>query len=149
RSLARGLHPVAPEPDGLMAALEGLATGASDMFKISCRFERSAPVLIDDYPLAAHLYRIAQEAVTNSIKHGRAQNINIRLSSTPERVNLTVKDDGVGFPKAKPRRMGMGLRIMNYRAGMIGGSLVFEDKESGGTDLVCTVPRTSVAEAAE
>jgi len=149
RVLARGLHPVAPEPDGLMAALEGLAASASSLFKVSCRFERRSPVRIGNADAATHLYRIAQEAVTNAIKHGRAKHIRIGLFSTPERVVLKVNDDGAGFPKAARRPVGMGLRIMNYRADVIGGTLGFQDMTGGGTEVSCVVPRTSALDAAE
>ena len=143
RSLARGLHPVVPEPGGLIAALEALAATATDLFKVSCRFERHSMTSIEPLSVTTHLYRIAQEAVTNSIRHGRARNISIGLSSTPERIVLKVNDDGVGFPREAPRREGMGLRIMHYRAGMIGGTVVVRSTIAGGTVVLCTVPRTA------
>jgi PAS domain S-box-containing protein len=143
RSLARGLHPVEPEPSGLMSALEDLAVMVTDLFKVSCEFECTQPVLIEDNTVATHLYRIAQEAVTNSLKHGRAQKIKIGLSGTPERIILAVDDDGVGFKKSVSRKKGLGLRIMKYRAGMIGGTLVIQKKTKGGTDMVCTVAKTN------
>src|SRR6185436_14466993 len=121
RSLARGLHPVAPETNGLMSALEDLAARDTDLFKASCHFECPQPVLIQDNNVATHLYRIAQEATTNAIKHGQAQRIEIRLSSAPGQITLTVSDDGVGLQAGARPQKGMGLRIMNHRAGMIGG----------------------------
>lgn len=139
RSLARGLHPVAPEANGLMSALEDMATRVSDLFKVSCQFACAQPVLIEDNTMATHLYRIAQEAVTNSFKHGKAQQIKIELSSTPKRIILAVNDDGVGFKRSERRSKGLGLRIMNHRAGMIGGNFVIQKKAGGGTVAVCTV----------
>src|SRR5207249_1473384 len=115
RALARGLHPIAPEPNGLMAALEDLAAGVSDLFKVSCRFRCPRPALMQDYYAATHLYRIAQEAVTNAIKHGRAHRIEILLSSTADRMVLTVRDDGEGVPsieKILRQQKGIGVRIM-------------------------------------
>ncbi len=139
RGLARGLHPVAPEANGLMSALEDLAARVTDQFKVSCRFECPRPVLIEDNNVATHLYRIAQEATTNAIKHGRAQRIEIRLSSVPERITLAVSDDGVGIKSGERRQKGMGLRIMNHRASMIGGTVVVQKQRGGGTEVVCTV----------
>lgn len=140
RSLARGLHPVAPEANGLMSALEDLATRVSDLFKVSCHFACAQPVLIEDNTVATHLYRIAQEAVNNSLKHGKAQQIIIGLSSTSERIILAVNDDGVGFKRSERRSKGLGLRIMNHRASMIGGNFAVQKKAGGGTVAVCNVP---------
>ena len=143
RSLARGLHPVAPEANGLMAALEDLAARVTDVFQVACHFECPHPVLIEDNGVGTHLYRIAQEAVSNSIKHGQAQRIKILLSSSPERIILAVSDNGAGF-KASPRqRKGLGLRIMNHRASMINGVLVVRRQAGSGTVVVCTVQRNS------
>ena len=142
RSLARGLHPVEPEPTGLMSALEELAANVTELFKVPCEFDCPRPVRVENDTVATHLYRITQEAVTNSLKHGRAQKIKIGLSATPERIILSVGDDGVGFKKSAGRKTGLGLRIMSYRAGMIGGTLVVQAKPKGGTEVVCTVEKT-------
>jgi PAS domain S-box-containing protein len=140
RSLARGLHPVAPEANGLMSALEDLAGRVTDLFKVSCHFECPQPVIIEDNTQATHLYRIAQEAVTNSLKHGKAQSIRIGLFSTPERITLAVDDDGSGFKPGERHSKGLGLRIMTHRAGMIGGNFSVQKRAGGGTTAVCTVP---------
>ena len=116
-----------------------MAARVTDQFKVSCRFECPRPVLIEDNNVATHLYRIAQEATTNAIKHGRAQRIEIRLSSVPERITLAVSDDGVGIKSGERRQKGMGLRIMNHRASMIGGTVVVQKQRGGGTEVVCTV----------
>jgi PAS domain S-box-containing protein len=141
RGLARGLHPVAPEAHGLMSALEELAERVTDLFKVVCHFECRQAVLIENNTVATHLYRIAQEAITNAIKHGRAQQIEIRLSSSFEVISLAVSDDGVGFEGGDNHQKGMGLRIMNHRAGMIGGTVIVQKKPDGGTEVVCTVRR--------
>jgi signal transduction histidine kinase len=139
RHLARGLHPVEPEPNGLMVALESLAARTKKMFQVRCHFNCRRPVLVKDNTVATHLFRIAQEAVTNAIKHGKPGRIEISLTETPGRINLAVKDDGLGMPARLPKKPGMGLRIMRYRAGMIGGSLVIQKEAGGGTTIVCTV----------
>ncbi|MDZ4403613.1 response regulator [Prosthecobacter sp.] len=146
RSLARGLHPVAMQAGGLVTALDELATRTSDMFRIDCRCQ--CPPAIDmDNTTATHLYRIAQEAVTNAVKHGRAKEIDIELSTNPHHTVLSVKDQGKGKGKGKglaepdPKHRGMGLRIMNYRADIIGGILDIQRHPSGiGTTVVCTIP---------
>jgi PAS domain S-box-containing protein len=144
RSLARGLQPVTSEPNGLMSALEEMTSQVSDLFKVSCRFDCPQPVLITDNAMATHLFRIAQEAVTNSIKHGRARKIKIGLSATSRRIVLTVGDNGAGLKKSVGRRKGLGLRIMRHRAEMMGGTLEVQRNDEGGADVICTVDKTNM-----
>jgi PAS domain S-box-containing protein len=139
RSLARGLHPVRPEPNGLMVALEELASRTENFRYYPCRFKCRRPVLIEDNDIATHLYRIAQEAVTNSIKHGKSTSIEIALTQVSNRVVVMVQDNGAGIQDKLPKKGGMGLRIMQYRTGMIGGSLVIQKRPQGGTAVVCSV----------
>jgi PAS domain S-box-containing protein len=145
RSLARGLHPVALKSGGLIAALADLADRTSEIYQVACRFDGPA----DEPPLtdtaATHLYRIAREAVTNAVNHGRAEKIDIALAVATSHTELRVADNGCGMPKPGPRRKGMGLRIMNYRADVIGASLAFTTSENGGTLVTCAVPVTSPA----
>lgn len=143
RSLARGLHPVALKSGGLMAALGDLAERTSEIFQMVCDFTgpASEPRLSDS--VATHLYRIAQEAVTNAVNHGKATLIRIELTAGPLGTVLSVADNGSGMPKLSPRRRGMGLRIMNYRADVIGGELAFLDSENGGTIVTCRVSTNS------
>jgi len=139
RTLAHGLSPVMLRAEGLMTALQELAINTEQSFRISCSFNCPAPVLIHDNAVATHLYRIAQEAVQNAIRHGKAKFIVINLLTRNDRIVLGVKDDGVGFPKKPHRHDGMGLRIMQYRAGMVGGSLVVQHEPDGGTSIVCSL----------
>jgi PAS domain S-box-containing protein len=139
RSLARGLYPVRPEANGLMVALEELAGRTRQLFKIACQLQCRKAVLIADNALATHLYRIAQEALNNALRHGQAQAIAIGLTSNPQRIVLTVRDDGIGFSSAPPKRKGMGIQIMQYRAAMVGGSLAIQKEDSRGVRVVCTV----------
>jgi len=149
RSLAQGLYPVAQEPHGLMSALEGLATNVAGLFNASCRFVCRQPVLIGDNVTATHLYRIAQEAVTNALKHGRARRIKIELSATPTRIMLLVRNDGDSFRITRGPQKGLGLRIMHHRAELIGGTLAFRRMGQRGTEMLCSVPRTSGLKDAE
>lgn len=140
RSLARGLSPVTLELEGLPSALYELAANTEKMFGLACRVECREPGPEYAAATATHLYRIAQEAVTNAIKHGKASAVEIRLEHSAERRELKVIDNGTGFPKVPPRKGGMGLRIMQYRAGMIGGLLSIEQNVTGGTVVRCSFP---------
>ena len=140
RGLARGLVPVDLKADGLMAALEGLAANVSDVFKIHCRFECSRPVLIHDNMTATHLYRIAQEATNNAMRHAHAHHVVVRLGEDDGQIVLKIDDDGPGLPENLDRMKGSGLRIMSYRARMIGGTLDVARGPQGGACVVCRLP---------
>jgi two-component system CheB/CheR fusion protein len=140
RALARGLSPVTLESEGLLSALRELAAGTENMFGVKCRLVCDPPGRVPDPVVATHLYRIAQEAVSNAIKHGQAGEVVIQLQTAGERASLSVRDNGVGFPKVIPKEKGMGLRIMQTRAGMIGGSLTIEKEPAGGATVLCSVP---------
>jgi len=140
RELARGLIPVMSGTHGLASGLKQLSGEIEDLFKICCRFECDEQVLVSDVNAATHLYHIAQEAVNNAIKHGKARHVIIRLASTQHGCTLSVTDDGMGIPDTLPSEAGMGLHIMRYRASMIGGTLRVSHGEPGGTVVVCTFP---------
>ena len=140
RDLARGLCPVELENNGLHAALLDLSATTEKVFDISCTVQCNSGVSISDNNTALHLYRIAQEAVNNAIKHGKAGRIVIALAHTNGTISLSIKDDGVGFPKSDSKTHGIGLRVMNYRAGMIGASLNIESQPVGGTTVTCQLP---------
>jgi PAS domain S-box-containing protein len=140
RELARGLLPVVSEAHGLTSALEHYAGEVSELFHVVCRLECLDPVSVDDETLADHLYRLAQEAVTNAIKHGRAKNIMIGLAVVKGGGVLTIRDNGCGFDVVPNRESGLGLRIMNYRAKMINGSLSVQSSQNGGTVVRCSFP---------
>lgn len=134
RLLARGLFPVELEANGLMSALEQLAVNVHTLFGVACEFHCATPVLVYDKDVAINLYRIAQEAVNNAIKHGRARHVGMVLAGDATRPWLEVRDDGTGFgQEEKDARQGMGLHIMEYRARMIGASLGIRRGEQGGT----------------
>ncbi len=141
RKLAKGLHPIEMEADGLMQALEEMAATSTELFKVSCHFECDSPVLIRDATVSGHLYRIAQESISNAVKHGKARNISVCLETVDEGISLRVKDDGIGLPDLPPKNAGMGLRIMAHRASMIGATFNVQRDESGGTAVSCMVPK--------
>jgi PAS domain S-box-containing protein len=139
RLLARGLSPVVLESEGLMSALQELADYTERMFRVGCHFVCPQPVLIHNHTTATHLYRIAQEAVSNAVRHGKAKRITISLQRTPEHMALQIQDDGVGLPLDSSRAKGMGLRIMQYRAAMVGGALTVQNRPQGGTSVLCAI----------
>jgi signal transduction histidine kinase len=98
-------------------------------------------VKFDDHAAATHLFRIAQEAVSNALKHGKAKNISISLTESANHLHLRVDDDGAGFPEKFSASTGMGLRIMQTRIGMVGGSLTIERQPAGGTSVIFAAPK--------
>src|ERR1700690_3444340 len=140
KSLAHGLLPVFSDAHGLMSALRRWAAEVEDLFHISCRLRLNGLVLINDPNMSTHLYRIAQEAVTNAIKHGKAKNIVIGLFAGNGYGTLSIENDGSTLNENSPEAAGMGLQIMNYRARMIGGSLKVESGEDRGVTIQCIFP---------
>jgi PAS domain S-box-containing protein len=141
RSLSRGLFPVQLEADGLSLALQQLAAGVCARVRVNCRVDCPQPVLVRDNTVATHLYRIAQEAVNNAVKHSRAGSILIQLKTNHNRIELKVSDDGIGIPISRNPTGGMGLHIMNYRAQAIGGTLIIERAPRHGTIVTCSAPQ--------
>jgi PAS domain S-box-containing protein len=139
RELARGLLPVVSEAHGLVFALEHYASEVSELFHVACHLECDDPIVVHDEALADHLHRLAQEAVTNAVKHGHAKSITIELAAVKGGGVLTIRDDGCGFDVVPRSESGLGLRIMSYRAKMIGGSLSVQSS-LGGTVVRCSFP---------
>jgi PAS domain S-box-containing protein len=144
RNMAHLLNPVLQEARGLMAALGGLAVSIHKQLEMDCRFRCPRPVLIHDGSVAEHVYRIAQEAVNNALKHAHARRIVIRLSVSKSSARLTVKDDGRGLSLSHHHHHGMGLHLMRHRAQTIGGSLEVRREGRGGTCVDCVFPLHSV-----
>lgn len=140
RRMARGLSPIREEPEGLMEALRELAGQTSELSGIRCRLECPKPVLVPDVALAGHLYRIAQEAVHNAVKHARPRVIHVSLRNNKGRLLLVIADDGHGIGPLSPHRKGLGLRIMQYRAGLVRGVLEVVPRYPRGTEISCAVP---------
>ncbi len=143
RELAHGLLPVVSDAQGLMSALRRWAVEVEDLFHISCRLQLDAPVLIHDSNMSTHLYRIAQEAVNNAIKHGQAKSITITLSAANGNGSLRIENDGASLPEASADPSGMGIQIMHYRAKMIGGSLKVETEKARVVVVSCVFPLTN------
>ncbi len=155
RSLARGLVPVDLEQDGLPAALARLCRQAETLFGVDCPLEVVGPAEEAARSLAeaTHLYRIAQESISNAVRHGRARRVAVTLAAGPEQIRLRVEDDGSGVadaitaggpdhpvPLGTDEHRGMGVRIMHYRARILGGTLEIRPGAEKGTVVTCTVP---------
>jgi len=142
RNLARGLSPVSAERGGLMAALRSLAARASERYGLHVEFKDAVtrPLHLND-AFATHLYRIAQEALTNVVRHSFASEVSICLETIGEELQLRIDDNGRGFAQASQDSVvGLGLKMMRYRAQMIGGDLVLETSAGGGASVRCTCP---------
>jgi PAS domain S-box-containing protein len=139
RSAVQGLVPVEVDASGFMVALEKLAAQTTAHCGIDCRIECPDPIQVDDNVLATHLFRIVQEAINNAVKHARARQIVVRPESQNGTLSVTVEDDGVGIAEDARHNGGMGLRIMQYRAGVIDAALDVHSTEKGGTAVVCVV----------
>jgi len=140
RTFARGLIPVEMGAEGLMDGFQELADNIRRQFKIDCEFECHHPVMLPDPAASLHLYRIAQEAVTNAIKHGRAKKVVISLVADPEAIYLKITDNGTGLPAKPGPGSGLGLRIMAHRAVMIGAAFKIESLAGGGVRVACQLP---------
>jgi two-component system CheB/CheR fusion protein len=138
RQVSHGLHPVRLDEEGLGLALRELAEHVAKTTTVSCAFDYPEVVPVADNNVATHLYRIAQEAVSNALKHGQARHILISLTQEEQMLELRVEDDGIGLglaPDTTPN--GIGLQIMQYRARMIGGMLDLGPRHAGGTMVTC------------
>lgn len=140
RVVLRGLVPVPVEVEGLMAALADLADRTRHDSGIDCTFDCPIPVDVADNLAAIHLYRIAQEAVHNAVKHARPRIIRIALEDRGGPV-LRVSDDGEGLRSPREGADGLGLRIMRNRAAILGARLAVEPASPAGTIVTCELPR--------
>jgi signal transduction histidine kinase len=138
RNLSRALHRVDIDSAGFIRALEDLVD--REIWRVPCRLEVKSSFHIGDDLAAAHLFRIAREAVINANKHAQAREIVIKLERVGKEMVLRVTDDGVGVSKERELRRGLGLHIMNYRAQLMGARLEIESAKRGGTCVSCYLP---------
>ena len=138
--LARGMSHIDLENKGLCDALRVLCSRVEKQSGVTCRFTESGETGVGNHTIALHLYRIAQEAINNAIKHGNPSQITVRLSSNPHHTSLTIEDDGIGLDHDGRNEAGMGINIMNHRAGIMGGILEIERVDNAVTKVSCLVP---------
>lgn len=153
RILSFGLIPVEVRSDGLMAALQQLADQVCDRADLNCVFNCPSAVPCNDAATATQLFRIAQEAVTNSVRHASPEMIRINLTETSDQIVLSINDDGCGFDTSlfgsvpgtsELQLSGIGLHSMRYRAQQIGATLSIESQSDSGTTITCTLPLHSI-----
>ena len=143
RDLSKGLQPVTLEADGLVSSLQDLCSRVEEIFGVPCTFRGDAAALTwPDAAVPTHLYRIAQEAITNAVKHASAKNISVDLICAGDRLILAVEDDGVGIPQVLSGD-GLGLQSMDHRARIVGGTLSIERGTDGGTTVSCSIRNPS------
>jgi signal transduction histidine kinase len=138
--LARDLATLNLQDKDLPTALEGLAAHAAELFGIKCRFKSTGEIPVLESAAIKQLYKITQEGVTNAIKHGKAKRVAITLAGDSEALTLKVQNNGRPFPDMRGESTGMGLRIMNYRASLVGATLDVKGTGTSGTLLTCVLP---------
>jgi PAS domain S-box-containing protein len=138
RNLSRALHRLDVDAAGFINALQDLVD--REIWRTPCRLEVKPSFRIEDDAAAAHLYRIAREAVINANKHAQAREIIVRLQRSRQEVVLHVIDDGVGLSDDRKLKEGLGLHIMNYRAQLVGGRLEIDSQKNRGTRVSCYLP---------
>jgi PAS domain S-box-containing protein len=140
RKISHGLQPVAADPESLVTSIRNLVTGAHLANGVKCLFRAESAMAMHNHGAANHLYRIAQEAMQNALRHGKPKELVISLTRVSERVILEVRDDGRGIAPQPGKSHGIGLSTMKYRAGVMNGVLEIIQPPEGGTLVRCTVP---------
>ena len=144
RDLAKGLHPLESSDHDLISATENMIRNIENTFDVSCVLKHDPAIAITDRSEIIHLYRIVQEAIHNSIKHGKAKNIYITIQDVNEGYVLEIKDDGAGFQDKGSRTEGLGLHIMKYRASDMEADLEINNGPRGGAVVRCTLPKKAL-----
>ena len=145
RRIARGFFTAGFDVDGLAEALRETARGVEERTGIHCAVRWPESFVISNEDVVLHFFRIAQEAIQNAVRHGRASQIEVSLGRTVDTVQLVVDDNGRGLTVSETPGSGLGLRIMHYRSGIIGGELQVSPGPSGGTRIACRIPATMIA----
>ncbi len=142
RALARGLDPVITVEDPV-SALESLAESTRTLFGVRCHFHSDLEVIRPDKNVVLQIYRIAQEAINNAVKHGRASTITVSLKRRARDIELKIEDNGKGRPESFVTHNGLGLRIMEYRARTLGAALAVRRRSTGGVSVACRIPHSA------
>lgn len=146
RLISRGLAPYELEDGDLAGALRELADSTATLHEIQCSLQTCGPLGEFDPEAATHLFRIAQEAIQNAIRHGGATAIEIALDFAGHQAALAIFDNGSGLPDPVSAKLprGMGWKIMHHRAALLGGAISFVPGHSGrGLGIRCTFPHSS------
>jgi PAS domain S-box-containing protein len=140
QSVVKGLSPLQGGAEELVPALEALVANIEERTDIACTFKSKLATSVGNHDVAVQLFRIAQEAVNNAVKHAESQRIDVTIRSDPRELLLEVHDNGRGMPAEATKTSGSGLHNMRHRARVIGGSLDIRQKSGGGTLVACSIP---------
>ncbi|PLX68560.1 MAG: hypothetical protein C0603_05250 [Denitrovibrio sp.] len=136
RGIINGLCPVNEDPRGLMSALERMANDVTSIYGISCEYNCLESVSIDNYEISNNLFFIAQESVSNAVKHSKCKSITICLKKQRDKFHMEIKDDGIGLPEEPISSFCRGLKIMKYRASIIGADIEYVSVKGEGTSII-------------
>lgn len=142
RRMSHGLSPTSVKYRGLVGALQLLAETVRTNFRTPCQCEVDASIAIQNNDIEAHLFRIAQEAVNNALRHGKPSKVKLSLQHVSQtECELRIEDDGAGLKKTKGgQHNGIGVRVMDYRANLIGARLTIKAKPRRGVVVTCRFP---------
>jgi signal transduction histidine kinase len=140
RNLARGISPVHMDAENLPAALEDLVASANRASQAAITFDVHGQITIGDTQTAIHLYRIAQEALRNAVRHSGATQVAVELNEEGNHYTLSVRDNGRGFDGTPSSSTRMGLGTIRYRARLLGASCEIDSKPAVGTVVRCSLP---------
>ncbi len=143
KRLSRGLYLYELENQGLVPALRELASNFQNLFGIRCNFACHEQIGVNDINVATHIYRVAQEALSNAMKYSEADRTELILKKENQQLRLIVRDNGIGFVPSSSRQKGMGLHIMLHRTRMIHGKLDINSQPGKGTEIICLAPLPS------
>lgn len=144
RDLAKGLNPLESSKNDLISATENLIRNIENTFDVSCILKHDPSIAITNCSEVIHIYRIIQEAIHNSIKHGKAKNIYITIQDSKGEYVLEIEDDGVGFQDKGSQGEGLGLHIMKYRASAMQADLEINNCLRGGAVVRCALPKKAL-----
>ncbi len=144
REMSRGLIPFSVNAEGLAVAFENLASRSSQLFGIECALDCKTPVLVPSDLIASQFYRIVQEAIVNAVKHGQATKVTIGLHEAAGTIKLQIVDNGKGIDNPNYQDAGVGIRIMQYRAGVVGAMLRITPAKPHGTQVLCTLDKIAI-----
>ncbi|MCA1803616.1 MAG: sensor histidine kinase [Rhodothermaceae bacterium] len=145
RGLSRGLVPVQFDEMGLPNSIRRLVKNAERIFGIRCLYREHNPPVFEDSVTVEHLYRITQEAISNAVKHGKADTVRITLVGSKDHMRLRIVDNGIGLESGWDEAEGIGVKIMNYRARLIGANMEINNNFKRGVVVTCTLSGTTGA----
>jgi signal transduction histidine kinase len=149
RSVARGFFTAGFDVSGLAESLRETARNVQERTGVECEVVWPETLVIENEDVVMHFFRIAQEAVQNATKHAGATRIEVMLKREAGSVELTIEDNGKGMELLEKSRQGLGIRIMKYRASLIGGEIHLTRPASGGTRVACVIPEERIARKTE